>query len=150
MPSYLDRYDDSAREALLLTNQVSLVSGRKYLETFHLLLGVLSTKQNVVGQALKDNGLPVTAIENMAKKLFANKTRTASSTQIVPTQDFRDVVEILALEEATKLGSEKVSVNHLFLALLRDPGKVTTDVFNLLNIDQELIRQQVITRLNNK
>ncbi len=122
--------------------------GNQEIEQEHLLYSLLTI----------DDSLILKLIEKMeiSKEYFLNRTEEALTQrvkvqggQIYIGKDLNKVL-ISAEEEAKALGDEYVSVEHLFLAMLKSPNKAIKEIFREYGITRERFLQALSTVRGNQ
>jgi len=112
-------FTHKAQDAILQAQSVAQEKGQQQIDALHLLVSLLSQEESVVLTLLQKLGVDY---ENLKKKaiLALEKIPTIISPQAFGqfylTQDMAKVLE-RARQEATKMGDEFISVEHLFLSL---------------------------------
>ena len=113
-------FTHKAQDAILQAQSIAQEKGQQQIDALHLLVSLLSQEESVVLTLLQKIGVDY---ENLKKKASSalDKIPTIISPQAFGqfylTQDMAKVLE-RARQEATKMGDEFISVEHLFLALL--------------------------------
>jgi ATP-dependent Clp protease ATP-binding subunit ClpB len=113
-------FTHKTQDAILQAQSIAQEKGQQQIDALHLLVSLLSQEESVVLTLLQKLGVDY---ENLKKKasLALDKIPTIISPQAFGqfylTQDMAKVLE-RARQEATKMGDEFISVEHLFLALL--------------------------------
>jgi len=118
-------FTHKAQEAILRAQNLAQERGQQQIDALHLLLALLSQEGSVVLTLLQRIGVDVEGLEKKVKQLV-DKIPVIITPQVMGqlylTQDMARVLE-RARQEATKMGDEYISVEHLFLALLDTPTK---------------------------
>ncbi|MGB9743537.1 MAG: ATP-dependent Clp protease ATP-binding subunit [Minisyncoccales bacterium] len=118
-------FTHKAQEAVLRAQNIAQERGQQQIDALHLLLSLLSQEGSVVLTLLQRIGVDVEGLEKKLKQAI-DRIPVIITPQVVGqlylTQDMARVLE-RARQEATKMGDEYISVEHLFLALLDTPSK---------------------------
>src|SRR3989344_4972618 len=118
-------FTQKAQEALFQAQNQAQERGQQQLDAVHLLAALLSQEDSVVVTLLQKVGADV---EGLKRKTNATLERLPVVAAVSPfgqfylTQDLAKTLE-RARQEATKMGDEFISVEHLFLALLDTESK---------------------------
>ena len=99
----------------------------------------LITKMGIQGDMFK----------NEAKQAIEKLTKVSGGGQLYISNDLNKVL-INAEDEAKAMGDEYVSVEHLFLALLKQPSKEMKDLFKTYGITREKFLQALSTVRGNQ
>ena len=138
-----EQFTDLARKVILLSNCEAQSFNHKYIDTEHILLGLLKECTGVAAIVLKNrnidpervyhgvrNNLPSDPDMNVVGKL----PRTPSATKVIE----------YAIEEAKKLDHDSVSTGHILLGLLRDKRRVTSTALANHVSSIEEVREEVV------
>ncbi len=118
-------FTHKAQEAILQAQNTAQQKGQQQIDALHLLYVLLSQEGSVVLNLLQRIGVDV---ENLLKKTknaldkIPNIAVPQSFGQLYLTQDMAKVLE-RAKNEASKMGDEYISIEHLFLSLLDTDSK---------------------------
>ncbi|MDP2641486.1 MAG: AAA family ATPase, partial [Candidatus Yanofskybacteria bacterium] len=114
-----------AQEALLQAQNTAQERGQQQVDALHLLYALLSQEDSVILTLLQKVGADM---EGLKKRASVALDRLPSMDSVSPfgqfylTQDLAKTLE-RARQEASKMGDEYISVEHLFLALLDTASK---------------------------
>jgi ATP-dependent Clp protease ATP-binding subunit ClpA len=113
-----ERYTEKARRAIFSARYEASQFGSLYIETEHLLLGLLREDNAVISRFLCSNA----SGESIRKQIEDHTTvREKVSTSIdLPLSDECKRVLTYAAEEAERLSQEDIRTEHLLLGLLRE------------------------------
>ncbi len=120
-----ERYTEKARRTIFYARYEASQYGSPYIETEHLLLGLLREDRNL---ALHAGG--VAAMEEMQRQVrAATPVREKVSTSVdLPLSNESKRVLAYAAEEAERLGHKHIGTEHLFLGLLRESGSFAANL----------------------
>jgi ATP-dependent Clp protease ATP-binding subunit ClpC len=111
-----ERYTEKARRIIFFARYEASMFGSPYIETEHLLLGILREDKAVAGRLLHSHA------ESMRKQIEAHTTiREKVSTSVdLPLSHESKRALAYAAEEAECLNQKNVAPEHLLLGLLRE------------------------------
>jgi ATP-dependent Clp protease ATP-binding subunit ClpB len=118
-------FTQKSQQAILIAQETAKKRGQHQIDAVHLLLALLSQEGSVVQTLLLKMGVD---IEDLKKKTenavqgIAIIVSPKSFGQFYLTQDMAKVFES-AKNESSKMGDEYISVEHLFLSLLKTDTK---------------------------
>jgi hypothetical protein len=141
-----ERYTEKARRTIFFARYEASQYGSPYIETEHLLLGLL--RENPLASGL----LPVGAPEQIRKQVDCEcPVREGVSTSVdLPLSNESKRVLMYAAEEAELLGHKSIGSEHLFLGLLREDGAFAARILKQHRVELEraraVIRQQPAPR----
>jgi len=113
-------FTHKAQEAILYAQELAREKGQQQIDALHLLVSLLSQEKSLVLNIMERLGVDAQGLQKKAMAGLAKLPVIASPQafgQFYLTQDMAKVLE-KAREEASKMGDEFISVEHLFLALL--------------------------------
>ena len=138
------RPDDFTEQAqLALQDSQELV--RKYChsqwDVEHVLLALLNLEEGVPARMLADAGISTPAVKARLEQLLEATPKLANpSAQIYTTPRIQRLLD-MAQEESRRLRDDFVSVEHLFIAAIREPQGDSARVVQEFGIDQEKLYQ---------
>ncbi|OHA64780.1 MAG: ATP-dependent chaperone ClpB [Candidatus Wildermuthbacteria bacterium RIFCSPHIGHO2_02_FULL_49_9] len=118
-------FTHKAQEALFQAQNLAQERGQQQVDALHLLHSLLSQEESVVLTLLQKIGADAEGLKRKAEVALERLPVVSAANplgQFYLTQDLAKVLE-RARQEASKMGDEYVSVEHLFLALLDTDSK---------------------------
>ncbi len=147
----INKFTQKSIEAVQNCEKLAYEHGNQQMEQEHLLYGLLNledslifklvTKMNIPGEQFRDE------TERLVEKL--PKVGGSGSGQLYVSNDLNKVL-ISAEDEAKAMGDEYVSVEHLFLSLLKQPDRQIKELFRLYGITRETFLQALTTVRGNQ
>jgi ATP-dependent Clp protease ATP-binding subunit ClpC len=113
-----ERYTEKARRVIFFARYEASQFGSPYIETEHLLLGLLREDKALANRFLRSHA----AVESIRKQIEAHTTmREKVSTSVdLPLSHECKRVLAYAAEEAERLNHKHIGTEHLLLGLLRE------------------------------
>jgi hypothetical protein len=136
-----ERFTERARRVVFFARYYASQYGSPYIETEHLLLGLLQENHKAT-RALLPN-LP--DMEHVRRKIESRITQGESfstSVEVPLTKDSKRVLNIAA-EEAEKLGHRHVGIEHLLLGLLRVEEGLAAQILSERHVDCVQLREKI-------
>jgi hypothetical protein len=137
------------RRRLLVTGQARRVvqraraearaAGRAEVGPEHLLLGLLGDDHGTALRALESAGVELEA----ARAALPRTPGVPAEGGRVPVSEQARAALEQSLREAVRLGDSHLGVEHLLLALLRDPGEPAARLLAQLGVPPERVSQRV-------
>ena len=107
----------------------------------HVLLSMLNQEEGIPARILGDLGISVPAIKSRLEQLLEASPKLANqSGQIYTTPRIQRLLDT-AQEESRRLKDEFISVEHLFIAAIREPQGDSARLVQEFGIDQERVYQ---------
>jgi len=118
-----ERFTDRARKVMALANQEAQRLNHEYIDTEHVLLGILKEDQGVGAAALKNLGLDLLKVRTELKKRIKQGPDMMSidrlpRPRLPQTLYAKNTIEY-AIEEARSLNHNYVGTEHILLGLIR-------------------------------
>jgi len=113
-------FTHKTQEAILSARSIAQKKGQQQVDALHLLFALLSQEGGIVLVLLKKLGVDIEELKKRTDKAIGNIPAIINPQafgQFYLTQDMAKILS-RAKQEATKMGDEFVSVEHLFLALI--------------------------------
>jgi ATP-dependent Clp protease ATP-binding subunit ClpB len=119
----LERLTTKSSEAVNSALSIATSSGAPFVEPLHLLAALLDQSEGLAGPLLSAVGSSVGALRPQVVSTLAQQPRAAGSSVAAP-QLSRAFVEVIedAEAQATKLGDDYVSTEHLMVGLAEQGG----------------------------
>ena len=140
-----ERYTEKARRVIFFARYEASQFGSPYIETEHLLLGVLREDKALTYRFLRSHG----SVEMIRRQIEAHTTiREKVSTSVdLPLSNECKRVLTYAAEEAERLSHKHIGTAHLLLGLLREEKCFAAEILHerglrLSTIREELARSQ--------
>jgi hypothetical protein len=115
-----ERYSEAARRVIFYARYEASQYGSRYIETEHLLLGLLWEGGPLLRQVLGPHSDRV-QIRTEIEKVITRAERFSTAVEVPLTEESKKILNFAA-EEDTGLGQRTVEPEHLLLGLLRVKG----------------------------
>jgi hypothetical protein len=135
------RYTGNARRVIFSARYEASQFGSPYIETEHLLLGLLR-KCKDVGARFSIKNLDYGSVYKEVESTTLPAPKTSVSVDLALSNENKRVLAYAA-EEAERLASRNIGPEHILLGLLREPGCFTAQVLKQRGADPAVIRAKV-------
>ena len=140
-----ERYTEKARRVIFFARYEASQFGSPYIETEHLLLGLLREDKALTNRFLRSHG----SIESIRKQIegrTAIREKVSTSVDLPLSQESKRVLAYAA-EEAERLAHKHIGTEHLLLGLLREEKCFAAEILHerglrLSTLREELSRSQ--------
>jgi ATP-dependent Clp protease ATP-binding subunit ClpC len=143
-----DRFDDSARRAVIMAQEEARILDHTAIGTEHVLLGVLRDDAGLGARALAAHGVTLEAVRRQVNDIIGPSGGPSGGT-LPFTPRAKKILE-LALREALKLGHNYIGADHLLLGLLREGEGSGARILILLGVDLARLRAEVTSMLSSE
>ena len=132
----INKFTQKSIEAVNGCEQIAREYGNQQIEQDHLLLSLLQLDDSLIAKLLVKMNVPLDAFTQSLKQHIENLPKVSGSTQMYFSNDANKVLTG-AEDHARAMGDEYVSVEHLFLALLKDADRDIKELFREFNITKD-------------
>jgi ATP-dependent Clp protease ATP-binding subunit ClpC len=140
-----ERYTEKARRVIFFARYEASQFGSPYIETEHLLLGLLREDKALTNRFLRSHA----SIESIRKQIEArtpSREKVSTSVELPLSQECKRVLAYAA-EEAERLSHKHIGTEHLLLGLLREDKSFAAEMLHerglrLSGLREELSRSQ--------
>jgi hypothetical protein len=139
--SMFERYTEKARRVIFFARYEASNFGSSYIETEHLLLGVLREDKAVTNRFLHSPA----SVESIRKQIEGHTTirETISTSVDLPLSNECKRVLAYAAEEAELLSHQHIGTEHLLLGLLREEKCFAAAILQERGVRLEAIREEL-------
>ena len=131
----INRFTQKSVESINNSQKIAMDHGNQALEPVHLLLSLIDVEDSLSEKLLQKMGIPLDAFRSAVEEKI-NALPKVSGGQQYFSQEANKVV-MNAEDHAKAMGDEYVSVEHIFLALLKDGDKTVKELFKQFGITKE-------------
>jgi len=142
MSTGFERFSEGARRVLTRAQGEAQRLGHSYIDTEHILLGIAGEESGVAARVLGNLGMSMSKIQAAVEFVIGKGERRATSGDVDLARRAKRAIEF-AVDEARRLNSNYIGVEHLLLGLLRENEGVAFSVLESLGITLERTREEV-------
>lgn len=144
----INKFTQKSLEAVNQCEKVAYDNGNQEIDQEHLLYSLLSIEDSLIQKLIHKMEIdPSTFLYRIQEAL--NKRPKVTGGQVYIGNDLNKVL-IYAEDEAKRMGDAYVSVEHLFLSLLKQPNREVKEIFKEFNITRERFLQVLSTVRGNQ
>lgn len=144
----INKFTQKSLEAVQRTEKLAYEYGNQQIDQEHLLYSLLTIDDSLILKLITKMGIQENQFLNEVQ-LAIEKLPKVSGGQVYFSQDANKVL-VNAEDEAKAMGDEYVSVEHLFLSMLKQPNRAVKELFRLYNITRESFLQALSTVRGNQ
>jgi len=146
MASRFEKFSERARRALTRAQEEAQHFGHNYIDTEHILLGLIAEEDSVASQVLANLGVAVSKVRSAVEFIVGRGGRPNTS-EVGLTPRAKKVIE-LAVDEARRLNHSYIGTEHLLLGLLREREGSAAGVLESLGVTLDRVMTEVNKLLN--
>ena len=146
----IQKFTQKSIEAVNQCEKLAYEYGNQQIEQEHLLYSLLTIEDSLIMKLVQKMGIDPEEFKQRAERALAgvNKVR-GSESRVYVSGDLNKVL-IGAENEAKQLGDEYVSVEHLFLSLIRNADRVISQLFKEYSITRDTFLKALSTVRGNQ
>ncbi len=129
------KYTQKSVEVVSKSESVAANYGNQQIDGEHLLYALLTVPDSLISSLLRNMGVDTAALQSAVERLIEKKPQVSGGNRYL-SGELSDVFE-RAAKEASAIGDEYVSVEHLFLGLIEKGGQSVKSLFRSFGIGRE-------------
>ena len=144
----INKFTQKSMEAVQNCEKLAYEYGNQQIDELHLLYSLLTLEDSLILKLVTKMGIQGDMMAAEVKQAL-EKLPKVSGGQLYISSDLNKVL-LDGEDEAKAMGDEYVSVEHLFLALIKYPSKEVKNLFRMYNITREGFLQALSTVRGNQ
>lgn len=144
----ISKFTQNSIQAVEQCEKLAYEYGNQEIEQEHLLYSLLTLDDSLILKLIEKMEIQTEHFVNRAKQALEKRVKVQGG-QILVGKDLNKVL-ISAEDEAKAMGDEYVSVEHLFLSMIRYPNKEIAQIFKEYGINRERFLQALSTVRGNQ
>ena len=144
----ISKFTQKSVEAVQNCEKLAYEYGNQQIDQEHLLYSLLTVEDSLIFKLITKMGISGDQFRDEVQQAIG-KLPKVSGGQVYFSNDANKVL-VNAEDEAKAMGDEYVSVEHLFLAMLKQPNKAVKELFRLYGITKESFLQALSTVRGNQ
>jgi len=145
----INKFTQKSLEAVQNCEKLAYEHGNQQMDQEHLLSSLLMLDDSLIFKLITKMEISGEQFLNEARQAIERLPKVSGGGQLYCSNDLNRVL-VNAEDEARAMGDEYVSVEHLFLALLKQPNRAVKELFKLYNITKERFLQALSTVRGNQ
>ena len=144
----INKFTQKSLQAVQDCEKTAMEYGNQEIEQEHLLYALLTQDDSLILKMMEKMGLDKNLVVDRVEQAIAKRPKVQGGQPYVG--QYLNKALISAEDEMKQMGDEYVSVEHLFLALLKHPSKDMKQLFRELGISREGFLQALSTVRGNQ
>lgn len=145
----IQKFTQKSIEAINNCEKLAYDYGNQEIEQEHLLLSLLEQEDGLIPKLIEKMEIDLNYFTNDARTLVEQRTKVSGAGQVYMGKYLNDVL-VHAEDEAKAFGDEYVSVEHIFLALIKRPNRAIKEKFREFGITRDRFWQALSTVRGNQ
>ncbi|QQK08431.1 ATP-dependent chaperone ClpB [Miniphocaeibacter halophilus] len=130
----LNKFTQKSIEAIQDAQNIAIKNGNPEVNDIHLHYALVADTEGVIQRVLNKMGVDVNAYTIALTNELDKLPRQDSSSNIYPSTIFQRIL-LKAEDEAKAMGDSFISVEHIYMTLLKEKSTSSTQIFNRFNIN---------------
>ncbi len=144
----ISKFTQKSMQAVERCEKLAYEYGNQEIEQEHLMYALLTLEDSLILKLIEKMEIHKEHFLNRCEQALNKRTKVQGG-QVYVGKDLNKVL-ISAEDEAKQMGDEYVSVEHLFLAMLRNPNREVKEIFREYGINKERFLQALSTVRGNQ
>ena len=136
-----ERFTEKARRTIFFARYEASQYGSPYIETEHLLLGILREDQALSRKFLREK-FGTQSIRDEIESQITRGERISTSVEVPISAECRRILNYAA-EEAEQLGNKHIGTEHLLLGVLREDGSFAARLLTERGLKLAWLREEL-------
>ena len=145
----INKFTQKSMEAVQNCEKLAYEYGNQQIEQEHLFYSLLTLDDSLILKLLTKMGISKELITNEAQQKLAGLPKVSGSSQVYISNDLNKVL-INAEDESKAMGDEYVSVEHIFLCMLKYADRTMKELFRQYGITRDTFLQALSTVRGNQ
>ena len=141
MASRFEKFSERARRALTKAQEEAQHFGHNYIDTEHILLGIVAEDDCIASKVLNNLGVQASKTRSAVEFVVGRGARSSIG-EVGLTPRAKKVIE-LAVDEARRLNHSYIGTEHLLLGLLREHEGTAAGVLESFGITLEKVQNEI-------
>jgi len=137
-----ERYTEKARRVIFFARYEASQFGSPYIETEHLLLGLLREDKALTNRFLRSHASSVESIRKQIEGHTTIRGKVSTSVDLPLSNECKRVLAYAA-EEAERLSHKHIGTEHLLLGLLREEKCFAAEILHERGLRLSAIREEL-------
>src|SRR5712692_5758062 len=136
-----ERYTEKARRVIFFARYEASQFGSPYIETEHLLLGLLREDKTLTNRFLRSHA-SIESIRKQVEGRTPSREKVSTSVDLPLSQECKRVLAYAA-EEAERLANKHIGTEHLLLGLLREDKSFAAEILHERGLRLSTLREEL-------
>lgn len=145
----INKFTQKSMEAVQNCEKLAYEYGHQEIDQEHFLYSLITIDDSLIRKLLEKMDINTDVFEAQVRGLLEKRPKVSGNIQVYISNGLNKVL-IYAENEAKAMGDEYVSVEHLFLSLLKQPNRDIKDLFKEFGITRDNFLQALSSVRGNK
>ncbi|MCI8550838.1 MAG: ATP-dependent chaperone ClpB [Lachnospiraceae bacterium] len=145
----INKFTQNSLQAVQNCEKLAYEYGNQEIDEEHLLSGLLELEDSLIKKMIVKMEIQPEYFMNRVEEALNRKVKVSGDAKLYVSKELNKVL-VSAEDEAKQMGDEYVSVEHLFLALIKYPNEAVKALFTEFGITRERFLQALSTVRGNQ
>jgi hypothetical protein len=145
----IQKFTQKSVEAIQNCEKLAYEYGNQEIDQEHLIVSLVKLEDSLIKSLLEKMNIDINMFNADCEQALNRRTKVSGDVKLYISQPLNKVF-ISAEDEASQMGDSYVSVEHIFLALIKYANRAISDIFKKYRIDRNLFLQVLQTVRGNK
>ena len=145
----INKFTQKSMEAVQNCEKLAYEYGNQQIEQEHLFYSLLTLDDSLILKLLTKMGISKEMVTGEAEQKLAGLPKVSGGGQVYISQDLNKVL-INAEDESKAMGDEYVSVEHIFLSMIKHADRTMKELFRQYGITRDAFLQALSTVRGNQ
>ena len=131
----IQKFTQKSMEAMQNTEKIAVEHGNQEYQPEHLLMALLQLDDSLILKLIRKMGITAEAFSDEVERAIGRLPKVQGGQPYV-SQDLNKILT-MAEDEAKRMGDSYVSVEHIFLTMLKYPNKCLKELFRTYGITRD-------------
>ncbi|NMA03372.1 MAG: ATP-dependent chaperone ClpB [Clostridiales bacterium] len=133
----LNKFTQKSLEAIQESQNIAIKNGNPQLEEIHIHYGLVNQQDGLIPRIISYMGENALLVKNdVEREIDRLPKQTGGGGSLYPSRGYTKILNS-AEEEAGRFGDKYVGVEHIYIALLKEKGRISEKIFRKYNINQQ-------------
>lgn len=138
----MERFTQKSQEAIGRSQELAIKYENPQVEDLHLFLALIEDRNGLIPKLINNMGENIDLIREDVKRAVDNLPKQYGSNSLYNSRAFAKIL-LRAEDEAEKLGDQFISVEHLFISMLKERGISSEKILKKYNINLERTMEEL-------
>ncbi|WP_026661625.1 ATP-dependent chaperone ClpB [Butyrivibrio proteoclasticus] len=135
----IQKFTQKSIEAVNRCEKVAMDYGNQEIEQEHLLYALMTIDDSLIARLVEKMGIDTASFLNRIEQALSKRTKVQGGNPYIGSDLNKALLS--AEDEARALGDEYVSVEHLFMAVIKKPNREVKEILREFGIDRNRFLQ---------
>ncbi len=140
----IQKFTQKSVEALQDCEKLAYEYGNQEIDEEHFICALLRLDDSLIASLLEKMEINMDSFKNDCEDILEKKTKVSGDIELHISQSLNKVL-LCAEDEAKQMGDQYVSVEHLFLSLIKYPNQAIKGLFKKYDINRDRFLQVLST-----